>query len=890
VKYANDINNWYTVNWDSTNFATKPVLDESNMNNTYKNRRTHLQDWIKHILINPPTDEDILKIFKNTNLTVAVGKDEWSCSACTSINASNKTKCELCDTQKNSALKIHDTSTFIENDWKSDSFQICHKSPGIADSLKIGTDSYLSKTKGMTLENFNKLQLTDYYANDYDNINNFVSNLLHQENPTFLNSKQFDKTQYNIATNLNLIQMNSSGHQNSCGFHGFLQAISPLFRALNASAKKFVAHEFRNKYIPMVIVNTDGAAMVSTTMRTSDNIDINELLKIRDEYNGITSADAFGNNFKNLNLKTRLVDILMNSANDPNHNSNEPYNEHITPVLFVDLNSQFFGYNVLLLSAVKQIGVTGDYKFTKSSPLYPTLETIIINNPSSIHYRTIGYDNIFVFDEKIPDVKTTIESLQKEFTGAEDVTRVIDVTFNGVETEFITRRILSDATNTININIRKPKNASQKFDNKIDASIKTMKIFTDAKITLSDNEILCDAYDTKNKKYYYVLSINSKNVIDTYVVANVANNSDDLTITDYNNCGTIEYDNKNGKVTLKLDECKSASSSAAGGQTSTIVSITPGQNFKPLNFRKPPRTTTSTLKTNEFPIIVEFSKDATGMLSIKSVNIDVNDCASAIPFPDDLTTIDFAKQYLFTIQYDPANPFISTVAESKTGLDCSTANNFKNKLSELFAVVPTITTAASGGGGGGAPITTSSTLPIAAPIIVGVGGSPITSASSAAGGGSSSPNPVVPDIEDNIEKFVMNKGNNADIDLMRQMLLDGRISDVNIRCTKGGTDCTDCTALTYQAEKGTLKAMQFLLDNGANPNLQDAKQYTALHNSIINGDYSDKVQLLLDKGADTSIKNGERSPQTALEMATTLGRTNSKKAIEDFIKSKSPTP
>ena len=136
----------------------------------------------------------------------------------------------------------------------------------------------------------------------------------------------------------------------------------------------------------------------------------------------------------------------------------------------------------------------------------------------------------------------------------------------------------------------------------------------------------------------------------------------------------------------------------------------------------------------------------------------------------------------------------------------------------------------------------------------------------------------------------MNKGNDADIDLMKQMLLDGSISDVNIKYTKDRTDCTDCTALTYQAEKGTLNAMRFLLDNGANPNLQDAKQYTALHNSIINGDYSDKVQLLLDKGADTSIKNGERIPITALEMATKLGRTNSKKAIEDFIKSKSPTP
>lgn len=96
-------------------------------------------------------------------------------------------------------------------------------------------------------------------------------------------------------------------------------------------------------------------------------------------------------------------------------------------------------------------------------------------------------------------------------------------------------------------------------------------------------------------------------------------------------------------------------------------------------------TTTTPLKTNEFPIIVEFSKDATGVLSVKTVNIDVNDCASAIPFPDDLTAIDSTKQYLFTIQYDPANPFISKVAESKTNLDCSPANNFKTKLGELFA-------------------------------------------------------------------------------------------------------------------------------------------------------------------------------------------------------------
>jgi ubiquitin C-terminal hydrolase len=82
-------------------------------------------------------------------------------------------------------------------------------------------------------------------------------------------------------------------------------------------------------------------------------------------------------------------------------------------------------------------------------------------------------------------------------------------------------------------------------------------------------------------------------------------------------------------------------------------------------------------------ILVKFNDT----LDVESVNInpDADECDKALLFPDDFTTIVASQDYLFTIEYDPANPSVSTVTESKTKLPCDDTNNLKQKLDALFA-------------------------------------------------------------------------------------------------------------------------------------------------------------------------------------------------------------
>lgn len=82
-------------------------------------------------------------------------------------------------------------------------------------------------------------------------------------------------------------------------------------------------------------------------------------------------------------------------------------------------------------------------------------------------------------------------------------------------------------------------------------------------------------------------------------------------------------------------------------------------------------------------ILVKFNDT----LDVESVNInpDAVECDKALLFPDDFATIVAGQDYLFTIEYDPANPSVSTVTESKTKLPCDDTNNLKTKLDALFA-------------------------------------------------------------------------------------------------------------------------------------------------------------------------------------------------------------
>ena len=131
------------------------------------------------------------------------------------------------------------------------------------------------------------------------------------------------------------------------------------------------------------------------------------------------------------------------------------------------------------------------------------------------------------------------------------------------------------------------------------------------------------------------------------------------------------------------------------------------------------------------------------------------------------------------------------------------------------------------------------------------------------------------DSKENIQRFVRNKG---DIRISLKMLEEGIISDINIR----DSSWYDGTALMYQAEHGTVESMESLLAHKphALPNLQDSDGRTALHCAVYSGDDPAKVRLLLDYGADKTIR--DNNGRTALDYAKTSNRTECIKLLENY--------
>ena len=86
------------------------------------------------------------------------------------------------------------------------------------------------------------------------------------------------------------------------------------------------------------------------------------------------------------------------------------------------------------------------------------------------------------------------------------------------------------------------------------------------------------------------------------------------------------------------------------------------------------------------------------------------------------------------------------------------------------------------------------------------------------------------------------------------------------------------------ARNGDIQRVQELLENGANPNIQNRNGRTALMVAIAWG-YTDIVLLLLEKGADPNISanSGERLPNTALEVAEFYGAQDIIKILEAYI-------
>lgn len=607
------VNSPYNVTVDEKIFGKMPVLDESNMNVTYVNRREHLTDWMIRLLLQNPHKED---------------------------------------------------------------FRICNQKSGtvkVADNLLITGNIYLSTIP----KDVKTLTFVDYYAFDYAGVTN-------QLDPKFLNSPKFVLKEGNYVDlkPYDLHQMNASGIENSCGFFALLQAISPLYRALNYPAKLFITHEFRNSYVPMIIVNRQGAPMSTKPYKTPSmggDATTNELDVIREKYNEYDSETS---------AKHDLIEYLNGSQNTV-----------FTGVSMHIRNSWFFGFNMISVSERTQSNVTGKYKFFKDEIEGPEKvnETILICNKNSTHYMTIGIKNAaaagkidFVFDERKPDIKQMIDDISVKGT-ASDLSNPNeqDLTFENIKIKDVTRKVLNNETNSVTIDIifYKPETNTEAFKQDLNFSIMALKTFTDNESTLGTvfNKILCLAFHHNTQTYYYVLSYELSATdpnVEIYHVASITKVGKNLTISNgYADCGTIQYHNTTGAMVVKLDVCNLPTP-----PKSTVVAVSKTPVAVPNIPPVPPSKTVipiAPLGSSTCVILVKFN----GALDVESVNInpDEDACDSALPFPDDFATIVAGQDYLFTIEYDPANPSVSTVTESKTKLSCDATNNLKQKLDALFA-------------------------------------------------------------------------------------------------------------------------------------------------------------------------------------------------------------
>lgn len=141
--------------------------------------------------------------------------------------------------------------------------------------------------------------------------------------------------------------------------------------------------------------------------------------------------------------------------------------------------------------------------------------------------------------------------------------------------------------------------------------------------------------------------------------------------------------------------------------------------------------------------------------------------------------------------------------------------------------------------------------------------------------------------KEDIQKFVQSQGN---VSLMKKMLDDGTISDINIIFDNG---LSTNTALMFETIYGTIEGMRFLLTRKADPNIQDKNGLTALHKIVNLGEIDNKakvkqlakLRLLLDYGADKNIKTNKGN--TVIELAKCSTCCNECIKVLETYKSKS---
>ncbi|KAJ7346108.1 hypothetical protein DFH08DRAFT_870547 [Mycena albidolilacea] len=102
-------------------------------------------------------------------------------------------------------------------------------------------------------------------------------------------------------------------------------------------------------------------------------------------------------------------------------------------------------------------------------------------------------------------------------------------------------------------------------------------------------------------------------------------------------------------------------------------------------------------------------------------------------------------------------------------------------------------------------------------------------------------------------------GRRTDVEFTRILLSSGANPDI--------ADSTDCTALQSAASQGKVEIVKLLLAHGADPNIAGGQHGTALQAAAVAGN-AEIVKLLLESGADPSIEGGQYG--TALQAASSL--------------------
>ena len=131
------------------------------------------------------------------------------------------------------------------------------------------------------------------------------------------------------------------------------------------------------------------------------------------------------------------------------------------------------------------------------------------------------------------------------------------------------------------------------------------------------------------------------------------------------------------------------------------------------------------------------------------------------------------------------------------------------------------------------------------------------------------------------ENFIINNGSDENIQVMDDIFKkhNPKIEPYYIDIREHSMEIT---ALMSQATHGTLKAMKWLLDNGANINLQSANGLTALHWAVLSNN-PEKVDFLLKQGADESICSKKGDTPLQLAKKININKNINKNEVTDLL-------